>query len=417
VVRRGLIITYYFPPVGGGGVQRWAKFIKYLSKQDWHFTIITRDHTQNEYIDDSLLKDIPNTLNIITTNDYITKQRYKFFKSNSTYWQRWISSLFFITDNRKKWVKSVWPKVKEEINSSKYDVVVCSIPPYSVSDLAIKIKDKFSSIPVVLDLRDPWSINPYKIYPTPIHRYLDEKKELDNIKKIDGLISVYESTFDYYSNNIDGFEKIESKIISNGYDEEDFIKLKSRSLPNPKSFNIAFSGTFYSHLNNPSLFLRALAKLKNEGQQIKFHHIGTSVYDVNALARKFGVEDLLVLWGYQSHKNCLEILNSMDAFVVILESKFQNADKTIGGKVYEYLRLRKPILGLVPENGEAARLISKTKSGIICESSNIEKIINAIMGLRLKKFDYIGIDQYSRENLAQQLNIYLLKMINKHKNG
>lgn len=416
MVKRGLIITYYFPPVGGGGVQRWTKFIKYLSKHDWKIDVITRTHSPNETLDKTLQKDLPPTLQIKTVNDSVSNHRFKFLKSNSNYLQRWMSSFLFITDSRKSWVKSAWQIVNKEIISSKYDVIICSIPPYSVSDLAVKIKEKFSSIPVVLDLRDPWSINPYKIYPTPIHRLLDEKKELENISKLDYLISAYQSTLQRYTKTIGDFEEKDSIVISNGYDEEDFIKLKAKNLPNSNSFNIAFSGTFYSHLNNPDLLLKSLAILKSEGQKIYFHHIGTSVYDVHALAKKYGVEDQLVLWGYQSHRNCLEILYSMDAFALLLDSKVKNADKTIGGKVYEYLRLKKPILGLVPRNGEAAQLISKTKSGVICDSSNVDEVVNAFKKLNSNKFEYKGIEEYSRENLANQLNNYLSIIINKNKN-
>ena len=101
----------------------------------------------------------------------------------------------------------------------------------------------------------------------------------------------------------------------------------------------------------------------------------------------------------------------MDAFVVILDSKFKNANTTVGGKVYEYLRFKKPILGLVPAKGEAAKLISTTKSGIICDSSDAGDIAESIKKLRTNKFEFIGIENYSRENLAIQLNKYLSRII------
>ena len=414
MVKNGLIITYYFPPLAGGGVQRWTKFIKYLSKHGWQFDIITRAHSASENLDATLLKDLPSDLKIKTVNDPVSKQHYKLLKSKSNYWIRWIGSFFFITDSRKSWTKAAWPMVKNEIESSKYDVIICSIPPYTVSDLALKIKEKFKSTPVVLDLRDPWSINPYKIYPTLIHRILDAKKEIENVSKMDFLISAYSSTLKYYSKTIEDFENKYSIVLSNGYDDEDFLDLRSKDLPISNSFNLAFSGTFYSHLNNPTLLFKAIARLNEDGQNIVFHHIGASAYDVNKLAKKYGVTDQVICWGYQSHKICLEILKSMDAFVVILDSKVKNADKTIGGKVYEYLRLKKPILGLVPKNGEAAQLILNTKSGIVCDSSKVEEVAKAISNLKSIKPEFCGLDQYSRSNLANRLNTYLSKIIDKY---
>jgi glycosyltransferase involved in cell wall biosynthesis len=409
VVKRGLIVSYYFPPVGGGGVQRWSKFIKYLSLQDWQFNVVTRPHSPNEILDGTLLKDVPDSVNIIEVSDPISNQHYKFLKSN--YMKRWLSSLFFITDSRKNWVNKAWQKVDEELSSSNYDLVICSIPPYSVSNLALKSKNKFSKTPVVLDMRDPWNINPYKIYPTPIHKYFDKRKELKTISKLDNLISAYQSTLNYYFKNIVDFDKKKKIVISNGYDEDDFQNLKSKKLQNPDSFNIAFSGTFYSHLNNPDLFFQALAVLKREGQQIYFHHIGTSVYNVQALANKYGIGDSLVNWGYKNHQECLEILNSMNAFVVILDSKYKNASTTVGGKVYEYLRFKKPILGLVPTEGEAAQLILNSKAGIVCGSSDAGDIAESIKKLKSNKFEYSAIEQFSRKNLAIQLNDYLQKII------
>ena len=408
MVKRGLIITYYFPPIGGGGVQRWLKFVKYLSRQNWQFNIVTRTPSTNETQDSTLLQDIPNSTNIFEIPDSLLNQQYN-FKSN--YWKRWLASFLFVTDSRKKWVKKAWKKVSEELNTSKYDVVICSLPPYSVSDLAINIKEKFGDIPVVIDMRDPWNINPYKIYPTLIHKYLDKRKELKTIKSLDYIISAYQSTINFYSDEIKEFDKKQNIVIANGYDEDNFENLKSTKLPNTEVFNIAFSGTFYSHLNNPDLLFNALALLKKDGQKINFHHIGTSVYDIEELAKKYGIEDLLVNWGYKNHIECLEILNSMDAFVVILDSRVANADKTIGGKVYEYLRFKKPILGLVPKNGEAAQLISNTKSGIICDSSDVGDVADTIKKIKSSKFEYIGIGSFSREKLSNRLNDYLLKII------
>lgn len=417
MVKSGLVISYYFPPRGGGGVQRWAKFIKYLSNLDWQFTVITKSPSQSEIIDKSLLKDIPEKTKILTTKSPAINKLFALFNSKSNYIFRWLISLFYITDSRKSWIKSAWKLVKKELNSEKYDVIICSIPPYTASDLAVKIKNNYSNIPVILDLRDPWSINPYKIYPTAFHKYLDKKKELKNIKKMDGLISAYQSTLDYYYKTIKETENKFNITISNGYDDDDFINIVARQLKKPEYFNIAFSGSFYSHLNYPHLLFESIAKLKKEGFIIIFHHVGSSVYDVKALSKKYDIEDQIVLWGYRNHNECLEILKSMDAFIFILDSKYTNADKTLGGKVYEYLKFNKPILGLVPKKGEAAELIDKTMSGVICESSNTDKIAVALKNLKSAEFKYKNIEEYSRKNLAIKLNDYLEKIINKNFNA
>lgn len=404
MVRHGLIVTYFFPPGGGGGVQRWTKFIKYLSRQDWQFTVITNKQSITENSDSTLLKDIPNTTRVIQVSDKFSKHHNK-FKSN--YFRRWLVSFFFVMDSRKYWVKKAWNKIVDELSQTKYDFVICSIPPYSVSELAIRAKENFKNLPVILDMRDPWSINPYKIYPTPIHKYLDRQKELSTIKKLDYLISAYKSTVNFYAEKITNFDVKQSIVISNGFDEEDFNNLKSIKLPNPDYLNLAFSGTFYSHLNNPQMLFKSLSILKEEGFQINFHHIGTSVFDLEQLAKKYGIEEIIVNWGYRNHKECLEILNEMDVLTVILDSRKKYSGNTIGGKVYEYLGLKKPILALVTAGGEAAQLISDTRSGLICDSKNASEIAQAIKDIESNKFEHIEIEQFSRENLANKLNDFL----------
>jgi len=256
-------------------------------------------------------------------------------------------------------------------------------------------------------MRDPWSTNPYKIYPTPLHAYLDGRKEVVTINQIDNMVYAYESNKKYHSEILIEYEKKKCIVIPNGYDEEDFSNLDSKELFVQGDYHLGFSGTFYSHLNNPENLFRALAELKKRNIRICFHHIGNSVYSLKKLAAKYDVEDQIVIWGYNSHPDCLKILNSMDALVVILDPTLKNADKTAGGKLYEYLRFKKPILGLVPENGEAAAVIKDTNSGLICSELDANQIANTIIKLKSEKFTFTGIEKYSRKNQAQKLNDFI----------
>ena len=127
MVRRGLIISYYFPPTGGGGVQRWTKFIKYLSRNGWHFTVITKQDNINSPSDESI--------EILRITDTHKKIAVKTFKSNGSYWQRWLSAFYYIPDSRKSWNKILWKKLTSEIDNSNFDVVICTIPPYSLAEV------------------------------------------------------------------------------------------------------------------------------------------------------------------------------------------------------------------------------------------------------------------------------------------
>ncbi len=411
MARRGLIITYYFPPAGGGGVQRWIKLIKYLSPLNWRFTIIAAPVEETHPQDSSFLAELPADTEIIHTSspvhqaDWKTRWRSQLTKS---YWLRWLSACYYVTDSRIGWNKAAGVCIKEQLRQSKYDLLIFSLPPYSLALLAADISST-QSVPVCLDLRDPWTINPYKIYPTPLHHLLDRKRERQSISNLSFYISAYQSTIDHFKKSIAQFNPANCLLLPNGYDVEDFTNLPAYTLPFPGDMHIAFSGSFYSHLNNPDNLFAALSRLKGQGLQIHFHHLGSSVYDVTKLAQRYNLQDQFHSWGYQNHLECLKILQAMNACVLILDERIKNADKTVGGKLYEYLRLRRPILAIVPAQGEAARIVRETDSGIICAGSRSEAIAQALLEIYKgqKKFTFNNIEQYNRSAQANRLNQFL----------
>jgi len=177
LAKRGLIISYYFPPTGGGGVQRWVKLLKYLSKYGWEFCVIANEYSHSTPKDESLLSDVSDKTQIIRTEKCSTAESIQSkspFLNQSGYWQRWASAFFRITDSRISWNKIARKYLKKELKRNKYDAIIFTSPPYSLAFLAAEIKQEVKC-PVFLDLRDPWTINPYKIYPTKIHRILDEQ--------------------------------------------------------------------------------------------------------------------------------------------------------------------------------------------------------------------------------------------------
>jgi hypothetical protein len=411
LAKRGLVISYYFPPTGGGGVQRWVKLLKYLSKCGWEFSVITSDHSISNPKDESLLTEVPENIKVIRTEKASTVESIPLkasFLRQSGYWQRWVSALFRITDSRKSWNTIVRKYLNEELKNHNYEAIIFTSPPYSLAFLAAEIK-QLVNCPVYLDLRDPWTINPYKIYPTLVHRWLDEQRENKSISKINYLISAYQSTINNYKKRIKDFESKKVLLLPNGYDEADFVKLKKISPFKGGEFNLGFSGSIYSHLNTPHPVFKAISRLKNEGLDLHFHHIGTSVYNLSKLSKKYDIEDKVHSWGYTNHQKSIEILQMMDALCMILDDHWPLSENTIGGKFYEYLRLKKPIFAVIPENGEAAKLINKTNSGVIVSGRNIENITQKLKLMIRNKpiFTWNGIEEFSREKQAETLNKYL----------
>jgi len=415
VAKRCLIVSFYFPPTGGGGVQRIVKLIKYLSRTDWHFKVITSGDPGNLPSDAKLLDEIPQKVQIVNISLSGKKSSNKIPASavKSTFLLRWISSFMFIPDRYKKWVDDVKNKILENHQNETFDLILITTPPYSLALLAAELTEKIH-IPVVLDMRDPWTTNPYKIYPTAWHLKKDRQMEMKAIKRIKYGISAYSSMIDFYKNRIDNFNAENWRHISNGFDEEDFLNIKPVALDN-RMLNIAFSGTFYSHINNPKLLFKAIKSL-NPGlkEKIKFHHIGSSHIDLKKLAASFDLSSNVVEWGYRAHNECIDILSGMDACCFILDSSNPKSNYTIGGKVYEYLRLGKPVLALVPPAGEAADLINLNKAGIVIDSNDICGIQNVLTSW-LKEKPGVEISEsrfeYERERLAEKYSEFFNQII------
>jgi hypothetical protein len=411
--RHGLIISHYFPPQGGGGVQRWVKFIKYLSQLDWKFSVITAPIIASLPLDHSLQKDLPQNVNVYRVPDI---RDISFFSKISDriprgYIQRWTSSFFNITDSRSVWNEHVRLKIESVLNSRRIDLLVFSIPPYSLAQLAA-FYARSQSVPVLLDFRDPWTLNPYKIYPTVFHRMIDRYREKKSVSDISLISSAYRSVLTDFSNRIPDFSDKYSVHIPNGYDEDDFKDLVKDKPGTDNVFRIGFSGSFYSHLNQPQPLFHAIKRLKTKGYLVELHHFGNSVYDVERIARQIGIADAYTFHGYKEHREALTQLMQMDANCIILDQRQNNADKTVGGKFYEYLRMGKPILAIVPGTGEAAEIIKQTESGLICNREP-EMIAGAIESLlnQTVKFSFRKIKQYSRKELTVRLNEFLEKHI------
>ncbi len=413
---RCLIVAYYFPPTGGGGVQRISKFIKYLGREGWEFTVLTSSEPTTLPADKTLLNELPGDLTVIPLpanirNGLFGRLRARF---RSGFLQRWLAAFFFLPDSRGGWAREAGRHVLAMCRSHRFDVVFITAPPYSLARTAAWLTYKVS-VPVVLDMRDPWSRNPYKIYPTPIHKMIDKYMEYKSLSVVKYGVSAYNSFIEYIRNSHG--VKGKWRYIPNGFDEDDFADLKPVALEEG-CFHLAFSGTFYSHLNHPSLLFAIFRVLKQKYPasyaRLRFHHIGQSIPDIAALAREAGCEDLLVSWGYLDHRRALATLAGMDAYCVILDPGHPRASNTIGGKVYEYLRFNKPVLALIPEEGEAATLLRQASGSLILDPREPEKAATALHALisRPEKIfrDEAFLNSFRRETLTRRLRDFLLSL-------
>ncbi len=425
-MKKVLVIVYYWPPSGGAGVQRWLKFVKYLPEYGWLPTVITTTNGDYPAIDESLCKEVPTGIKIIRTK---TPTFGKLFKkingknSDVPYGSLessskdpllkklsfWFRLNLVVPDARKVWNKYAYRAASKELLTNKYDAVVTSGPPHSTHLVGLKLKKKYN-IKWIADFRDPWTkidyldeYNRWKIIQT-----IDEKYE----KKVYDLCNRF-----IYSNPliIKNFKKsTKTYFLPNGFDKDDFKILKT--VKNLDKFEINYFGII-SIERNPLSVLKSVNKIFEEknNRNIRINiwgNIHQSVKDILISNDKYNIVNI---HSYIPHKEMVEYLVNSNLLLVVV-NKIKSKKGVFPGKIFEYLGSGVEILGIGPEDGDAAKILKETKCGKMFDYDKVDDIANFI---ETKYQEWkegkifspsIEIEKYSKINQTKQLADILEKM-------
>ena len=415
--KKVLIITYYWPPSAGAGVQRWLKFAKYLPSSGWEPLIITVDPEYATYpaIDHSLDRDLDSKIRIWKTRatDYFRIYRRDkskvpaagFASSDEKSFKGWLIRFvrgnFFIPDPRRGWNKYAFKQAGELILSEGVTHVITTSPPHSTQLIGIKLKKKFPSIKWIADLRDPWTDIYYydKFFPTFIARIIDRSYEESVLEKADRIITVGNSLRNVFSNKVPA-AKDKISVLTNGYDEDDFRNIqKSQS----SEFTITYTGTLSSDypLNG---ILSTLQTLCSEGIEIRLRFIGSVAAEQTRLIYSKIDSKLVEFIKTVDHHLAIKYMFDSDVLLLIIPDH-TSRNSIITGKLFEYLATRNPILCLGPVDGDAADIIKNTGSGVCInydDEISIRRFITSVKSQNFKTSD-IKPTEYSRENLSRKL--------------
>lgn len=417
-----LIITYYWPPMGGGGVQRWLKMTKYFRDFDVEPIIFTTKDAEISLYDESLLNEVPEGFEIHRVPIWEPFNLYRWFtgkkknekiqpgflqesKSNSLLNKIsiWIRGNVFIPDAKRFWIRPSVKYLNKYLKSNDVDLIVSTGPPHTTHLIALKISKKFD-IPWIADFRDPWTnIDFYdKLL---LSKWADNKHhqlELKVLKNADEIVTVSNSW-------AKDFEKICGRkitVITNGYDEADF---KNNELPLDKSFSITHAGSLNAD-RNPKIFWEALGELKAENHEL-FKDLKIYLYgpvDISALndIKQYNLLQYVVKVNALPHKQIIEKLITSQILLLPLNNT-PNIDGVIPGKLYEYLGAKRPILCIGKTTGDAAMIIKETNGGEAVDFNDRAKLKQVILNWyklyaskELKVFS-TNIEKYSRKALAK----------------
>ncbi len=420
IMKKILIITYYWPPSGGAGVQRWLKFTKYMPEFGIQPVVLTVDPTAASYaqIDNSLQKDIAESTIVYRTKTFEFYNLYKrltgkkeipyggFANEEKESFLQKIAKIvrgnFFLPDPRKGWNRYAFQKAIELIREHNIETVITTSPPHSTQLIGLKLKKKLG-MNWIADLRDPWTnIYYYKeLRHSTLAKRIDKKLELKVLENADKLITVSQDVKRIFEEKLKRSSDSKFLVVPNGYDEDDFKH--EVKVANDK-FVITYTGTI-SETYNIDGFLGVLSGLsQDDRKKVLLRFVGkvpTSIIK-NIEAKIPDIE--LDLVGYVDHQKSIEYLLQSSLQLLVIP-KVENNKGIITGKFFEYLASRKPILAIGPKGGDLENLIEETKCGQLFEYDDMNGMKKMIDLCLQNEYSIEKIDSgnYSRRALTQKL--------------
>jgi hypothetical protein len=382
-----LIITYYWPPSGGSGVQRWLKFVKYLPENGYTPYVFVPENPAFDIKDPSLEKDVPAEAEIIRFPIWEPYQL--FFKVSSFFretnksatptqlvsgnkksaFQRiatWIRGNLIVPDPRVFWVRPSVKFLDDFLKDKNIRTIITTGPPHSIHLIGLRLKQKNSSLRWIADFRDPWSewglLDSLMVSPITrrFHKYL-EKKVLTRADRVTTITPFYVRHFERLSGR-------RVQLLTNGFDETDF---KLLAPIRTDEFIIRHVG-IVNEKCNPRPFMLALKSLMLENadfrQFVRVEFVGEVHHEVRSFVERDA--DLTRVTHFVPsipHKELVKLYNQSSMLLLILTG-YKDAEGYMPGKLFEYLAVGFPILGVGPVDGDAAQLLNESGAGRMVDS-------------------------------------------------
>ena len=420
-MKRVLVITYYWPPAGGPGVQRWLKFVTYFKEFGIDPIVFIPDNPHYPITDESIGSELPEGIQIIR---FPIKEPYGFAnliskkkitqvssgiitKRKQTVLEKvllWIRGNFFIPDARIGWVKPSINFLRNFIADHHVEAIITSGPPHSLHLIGKSLKEE-TGIKWVADFRDPW---------TTIHYHkslrLTKRAQKKHIALESEVLTKADHVVVTSATTKKQFQKITQtpiEVITNGYDSNDNFKLNLDI-----KFTLSHIGSLLSN-RNPIILWEALSELCSENPEFSkdlLIQLAGSVSDAILISiQKYGLMDQCIVLGYLSHQKAIQLQYNSQVLLLI-EMNLPETKAIIPGKLFEYLAAKRPILAIGPVDSDVEKIIEETNSGSYFDYSEKEKLKKQI-GLFYSEYreghltlNSKGLSKFSRKTLTSKMS-------------
>ena len=398
-----LLVTLYFPPAGGGGVQRPLKFASQLPALGIETHVLAPDDPKWVHED----ADLP-----LPTQAWVHRARYVgprgrrladelHGRSGVDLLVRRATSIgrrVLVPDENVTWNATAIPKAISIARAEKVDVVMTTSPPVSVHLIGAAVQAA-TGAKWVADLRDSLVAHPHR----SVERLAVRAKEQASrgvaalvARRADAIVAAADAIADE-ARAVGPRGRVVT--ITNGSDFDDFAGLE---YVRNERFTLTHAGSFFGK-RDPGPFLRALAGSGLEDVTVRF--VGDFRPRDRELMESLGLTDRVELLDYVPRRRSLALQRSSDALLLLIPDAGGRGRGILSGKVFEYLAAQRPILALVPPDGAAAKLIGDARAGVVVAPDDVEAIRAALVELhgqwRLGRLDDAPLSDEWRERLGR----------------
>jgi len=429
-MRKVLIIAYYWPPAGGGGVQRWLKFTKYLPEFGWDPIVYVPYNPQYPLRDSTLTEKVPDHVQVIKGHIWEARRIYRRLKKfrHGSKWSAptemdtlffrdpgklsWFGrlSLFlrsnmFVPDSRSLWIRPSVRRLRKWLSHHPVDLIISTGPPHSCHLIGMKLMQR-TGIPWIADFRDPWTDIDYfpQLMLTKRNRRRHERLEHEVLSNAAHVVTVSPS----WAGLLKGYGARNVTVITNGFDPPDIPTPVHNQKDDSQPFRITSIGTLEAD-RAPEGLWEALNILVQDHPEVstklQLHFAGK--VDPEILPQNTVIKSMLHLHGYVAHADALKQMAQADVLLLILNLGSDNNTKgRIPGKLFEYMAMRKPIILLGPSDSDASRMVASLGNSVSHPHDAIEAISQSIFTLYSTsgKTDVeVDLEMYKRRVLTSRL--------------
>nr|WP_314803718.1 glycosyl transferase family 1 [uncultured Capnocytophaga sp.] len=425
-MKKALVITYYWAPAGGPGVQRWLKFVKYLRDFGVEPIIYTPLNPTYPMVDTHIADDLPQDLTLLKTKIWepyslaslFSKEKTKkisagIIPSKKLSWMDkcllWVRGNLFIPDARILWVRPSVRFLTDYITAHNIDTIITTAPPHSIHLIGLHLKEKFPSLRWIADFRDPWTNIGYHsqllLTAKSARKHLSLEQKV--LQTADTLIVTSPST----QREFQAKTQKPIVLITNGYDNT-----FTEKIPLSPSFLLSHIGSLLSE-RNPETLWKVLGEMIQENtdfrKDLRICLAGKVSEEVFASIDRYGLSSFLEYKGYLSHTEALTLQHTSQ-LLLLLEINHPKTEGIIPGKLFEYMASQRPILALGYQQWDVKDIISQTQTGTtlsVTDANAIKQAINHYYTLYKDNNLYsqpVSIESYHRKALTQKLSKIIL---------